>query len=61
MKPEDLKLFAELDSTMALVTGRTRSVALRHTPVFCLYGEGGVSKSCAVLSDLCCGWRSGAR
>lgn len=52
MKPEDLKLLAELDSKMAVVRDRTRSVARLYTTGFYLYGSGGVGKSFAVLSEL---------
>ena len=52
MKPEDVKLLAELDSKMAVIRDRTRSVALRYTTGFYLYGSGGVGKSFAVLNEL---------
>jgi hypothetical protein len=52
MKPEDVKLLANLDSKMAVVRDRTRSVALRYTTGFFLYGEGGVGKSYVVLTEL---------
>jgi hypothetical protein len=52
MKPEDVKLLAELDSKMAVVRDRTRSVALHYTTGFFLYGDGGLGKSYAVLTEL---------
>ena len=52
MKPEDVLLLAALDSKMAVVRDRTRSVALRYTTGFFLYGDGGVGKSFAVLNEL---------
>jgi hypothetical protein len=52
MEPQDVKLLAQLDSKMAIVRDRTRSVALGYTTGFFLYGDGGVGKSFAVLSEL---------
>jgi hypothetical protein len=52
MKAEDVKLLADLDGKMAIVRDRTRSVALRYTNGFFLYGEPGVGKSFVVLSEL---------
>src|SRR5947208_2683085 len=52
MKPEDVTLLAELDSKMAVIRDRTRSVALRYTTEFYLYGVGGVGKSFVVLNEL---------
>ena len=52
MKPEDVELLANLDSKLAVVRDRTRSVALRYTTGFFLYGEGGMGKSYAVLTEL---------
>jgi hypothetical protein len=52
MTAEDIKLLGELDSKMAVVRDRTRSVVLGYTTGFYLYGDGGVGKSYAVLSEL---------
>lgn len=48
----DQDLLKSLDSKLATVRDRTRSVALRYSPGFYLWGEGGTSKTYTVTQTL---------